>query len=412
MRFLLYSYNFSPEKTGIGKYNGELADWLAKQGHSVDVITTNPYYPEWRVHGDYRSRQWRTERHGNLTVYRCPMYIPSEMSGKKRLLSDLSFLLFSAFLWLRVFFKRRYDVVIGVCPSLFVGFYPALYKAIRGGIFVYHIQDMQLDAAIQLGLIKNNLLIRLLRWAEGQFFRQATFVSSISSGMKANILGKGLSQEKYLMLENWVDTDFIKPLSQAETVELRKELGLSPTDRVILYSGNMGEKQGLEIIVEAAEKLTNHSDWKFVLCGDGARKDHIVALAKGLSNVVFTNLIAYERLPELLSLAEVHLVPQKRAAADLVLPSKMGGILAAGGLAIVAADKGTSLFDLIDSHDLGILIEPENVQQLVNAIELGLSQNNDALKVRTRQYARKYLNIDNVLKKFVENVSGTESGRF
>ena len=409
MRFLLYSYNFSPEKTGIGKYNGELAEWLVGQGHRVDVITTNPYYPEWRVHDPYRNRKWRTERRGNLTVYRCPMYVPSEMSGKKRLLSDLSFLFFSFFLWLRVFFKRRYDVVIGVCPSLFVGFYPALYKAIRGGTFVYHIQDMQLDAAIQLGLIKNDLLIRLLSWAERQFFRRATFVSSISTGMRANILSKGVSQEKYLMLENWVDTDFIVPLPRTETVKLRRELGLFPTDRVILYSGNMGEKQGLEIIIEAAEKLVEHSDWKFVLCGDGARKEQIVALAEGLPNAMFIDLLAYARLPELLSLGEVHLVPQKRAAADLVLPSKIGGILAAGGLAIVAAEEKTSLYDLIKSHDLGILVEPEDVQQLVQAIELALSQNNDGLKLRTRQYAQDHLNIDSILTGFVQNLVRIES---
>ncbi len=404
MRFLLYSYNFSPEKTGIGKYNGELAEWLVKRGHEVDVITTNPYYPEWKVHPQFRDKKWRTERSDRLTVYRCPMYVPAQLSGLRRMLSDLSFIFTSSILWLKVLFKPRYDVVMAVCPSLFVGLFPSLYHKVRGGVFVFHIQDLQLDAAINLGLIKNGKIIRSLQSVERTFFRQATFVSSISEGMKQHILAKGVAEEKYLMLENWVDTDFITPLTQSACADLRRGLGLAATDRVILYSGNMGEKQGLEIVVEAARLLSQHHDWKFVLCGDGAKKQELRVLAAGLANVIFIDLIAYERLPELLSLAEVHLVPQKQAAADLVLPSKVGSILAAGGLAIIAADKDTSLYNLMNACDLSILVEPEDVSQLVRAIESALTQNNDSLRMRARQYAIHHLNIEEVLGKFEREV--------
>ncbi len=400
MRFLLYSYNFSPEKTGIGKYNGELAEWLVRRGHEVDVITTNPYYPEWKVNPQYSRKKWSTERSTRLTVYRCPMYVPTQLSSAKRMLSDLSFVLNSSILWLKVLFKPRYDVVIAVCPSMFVGLFPTFYKKIRGGVFVYHIQDLQLDAAISLGMLRNKVIVRVLQWTERAFLRQATFVSSISEGMKQHILCKGVSEEKYLMLENWVDIKFITPLSQAACAALKRDMGLSATDRIILYSGNMGEKQGLEIIIEAAELLSRHKNWKFVLCGDGTKKQKLKDLAQGLSNVSFIDLISYARLPELLSLAELHLVPQKRAAGDLVLPSKVGSILAAGGLAIVAADQDTSLEKVMRSHDLGILVEPENIQQLVRAIESALTRDHGSLRLRARQFAEQNLNRDRILSRF------------
>lgn len=411
MRFLLYSYNFSPEKTGIGKYNGELAEWLIGRGHEVDVITTNPYYPEWKVNPPYSHKKWSTERTTRLTVYRCPMYVPTRLSGPKRMLSDLSFVFTSSILWLKVLFKPRYDVVMAVCPSLFVGLFPTLYQKIRGGLFIFHIQDLQLDAAISLGLVKNKALIRSLQWFKRAFLRQAAFVSSISEGMKRHILDKGVASGKYLMLENWVDTKFIAPLSQDECANLRREIGLSATDRIILYSGNMGEKQGLEIIIEAAQLLSRHQNWKFVLCGDGTKKQELRDLAEGLSNVSFIDLISYGRLPELLSLAAVHLVPQKRAAGDLVLPSKVGSILAAGGLAIVSADKNTSLYNLMKSHNLGILVEPEDIQQIVSAIELALTRNHDTLRLRARQFAEENLNIDGILSGFESHILNAVANR-
>ncbi len=409
MRFLLYSYNFSPEKTGIGKYNGELAEWLIGRGHEVDVITSNPYYPEWKVHPQYRHKKWRTERSDRLTVYRCPMYVPTRLSGPKRMLSDLSFIITSSIFWLRVLFKPRYDVVMAVCPSLFVGLFPTFYQKVRGGIFVFHIQDLQLDAAISMGMLKNKAIIRSLQWIERIFLRQATFVSSISEGMKQHILHKGVAKEKYLMLENWVDTEFIAPLSQNTCADLRREIGLTAADRVVLYSGNMGEKQGLEIIIEAAKLLSKHKDWKFVLCGDGTKKQELKALAEELPNVSFIDLISYGRLPELLSLAEVHLVPQKRVSRDLVLPSKVGSILGVGGLAIVAADINTSLYNLMESRDLGILVQPEHVQQLVSAIEVALTRNHDPLRLRARQFAEENLNIEVILSGFERSVQDAEA---
>ncbi|GAB2778940.1 colanic acid biosynthesis fucosyltransferase WcaI [Rhabdobacter roseus] len=409
MRFLLYSYNFSPEKTGIGKYNGELAVWLARRGHKVDVITTNPYYPEWRVHPDYQGQRWRTERDGNLTVYRCPMYVPKNITGKTRILSDLSFIFFSAFLWVRLFFRPRYDVVMAVCPSLFIGWYPYLYSCLRRTRFVYHFQDLQLDAAIQLGLLKNTFLIALLKKAERFLLRKAYRVASISEGMKEQLFYKGVAEERYLMLENWVDTSFIKPLARHETEMLRREWGLEAEDRVILYSGNMGEKQGLEVVLEAAARLQMHSNWKFILCGEGVAKRALLEATQkeGLTNVYFKTLLPYERLAELLALGDVHLVPQKRAAADLVLPSKLTGILAAGGLAIVAAEEGTTLYRTIHDHALALVVEPENGEALSNAIKTALSETQETRKRNALTYAQKKLDKNEILENFEKSLLAT-----
>jgi colanic acid biosynthesis glycosyl transferase WcaI len=407
VHILLYSYNFSPEKAGIGKYNGELAIWLAQQGHQVDVITAPPYYPEWQVHANYSNDKWRVEHSANLTVYRCPMYVPKHVTGKTRLLSELSFTCSSFLVWLRLSLsKPRYDLVIAIYPPISSGLFPYLYSRIFKSTFVFHVQDLQVDAAAQLGIIKSSFLLNILKRFERFLLRKADLVCSISEGMKGKLVEKGVPPENYCMLENWVDLDFIKPQPFIKTFRLRNELGIKEFDKVILYSGNLGEKQGLEIVLQAAALLAERKEWRFIFCGDGVAKAKLVKMAADLelTNVHFCPLFPYERLPELLSLGDLHLVPQKRAAADLVLPSKLTGILAVGGLAMVSAEKGTSLFNTIQQNNIGIVVEPEDCQTLADAIVTALTGDFSIQKNNAFQYAQLYLNKDLILGKFEDRV--------
>ncbi|GBD99718.1 putative glycosyl transferase [bacterium BMS3Abin07] len=376
-----------------------MCNWLAERGHQIDIITALPFYPQWKIYDRYKRKNWHREKINGVNVYRVPLYVPQKITGKTRILHELSFNLNSFVYWIPIFF-RRYDVVIGICPPMQMGLWPYIYKAIRKRPFIFHIQDLQVDAARNLELIKNQYLIRFLEKIEKFFLRKATIVSTISEGMKRNIQGKGVKGNNIFLLPNWVDTDFIKPLPKEQS--LKKEFGFKNDDKIILYSGNMGEKQGLEIVINVAKRFKNKRNIHFVFVGEGAAKERLINMVKekGLGNVEFFSLQPYEKLPNLMAMADLHLVLQKRSASDLVMPSKLTSILSAGGIAIVTAGAGTSLHDVVEDNRIAILIEPENEKMLYEAIHKNMNNNLEEIKANARSYAEKFLNKDEILRKF------------
>ncbi len=399
MKILLQGINYYPELTGIGKYTAEMCEWLAAQGHDVKVITAMPYYPNWEVQGKYKGKWWHTENIKKVEVCRTPLYVPKKVTGITRIIHEFSFALFSLPFWLNSLFKK-YDVVITVSPPFHIGFLALMFAKIKGIPVIYHVQDLQVDAARRLNMIKSAALLNILEKAESFIIKKVTKVSSISEGMKNNILNKGISEKKYLSLPNWVDIDFIKPLSQSQS--LKFELGFKAEDNIVLYSGNLGEKQGLDMIIDAAESLKLLPNLYFVIIGEGANKKSLMNLvsSKNLSNVKFFPLQLYDRLSSMLAMADLHLVLQKKAAADLVLPSKLMTLLAAGGVAIVTAEDKTTLYDLIKNHNLGILIPPEDTNALVSAIQSNLNQDLSEIQKNSRIYAVEKLSIHQILTNF------------
>ena len=164
MKILLYGINFSPEVVGIGKYTGEMATWLAAQGHEVRVITAPPYYPAWRVAPGFSAARYSRSRVDGATVFRTPLWVPAQVSGAKRLLHLLSFALFS-FPALLAQWSWRPDVVWVVAPALTCAPGACLFARMRGTKAWLHIQDFEVDAAFDLGILKGALLRRVVRRA-------------------------------------------------------------------------------------------------------------------------------------------------------------------------------------------------------------------------------------------------------
>ncbi|MBE8719333.1 WcaI family glycosyltransferase [Sphingobacterium pedocola] len=400
MRILIHGINYAPELTGIGKYTGEMAIWLAAQGRDVHVLTALPYYPEWEIHSAYKNKSWFTETLNGVKVHRVPLYVPKEVTSLKRILHEFSFLAATIPFWIKAIFSKKYDVVFCIAPPFHLSLFPWLYKSTRGGVWINHIQDLQVDAAKDLGMIKNKTFLDIMFGLERFFLNRGLRVSTISEGMQHKILSKGIASTKIMFFPNWVDSNVIFPLPKEKS--LRQEMGFNLADKIVLYSGNLGEKQGLDAILRAAAAFKADSSVKFVICGSGGGKDKLIRLAEEslLSNVFFFPLQPYEKLSALLAMADLHLVLQKSSAADLVMPSKLTGILAAGGCALVTATEGTTLYDVVYKFQMGILVQPENEEDLLRGIRLGLFGDTSAYRQNARNYAEQYLEKEQILRKF------------
>ena len=404
MRFILYSLNYSPELTGIGKYNGEFAPELAKRGVQTQVVTAPAYYPEWKRHAGFKNWWTKKDDDTEVTVYRCPLYIPANVTTLKRLLHLASFALSSGLTLFR-FWCKKPDVVFLVQPTLFCAPLTLLYCRITGAKAVMHIQDFEVDAMFGLDMADEGQFKHITRRIESWLLQRFDAVSSISYNMLDNAKSKGVSGDKLLFFPNWADTDFVTPDICVNNI--RQTWGYASEDKIVLYSGNIGAKQGLEIVLDTAEAFAADTKVKFVIIGNGAYQKTLKQKAKdkGLDNLVFKPLQPWEDVPKILAMANVHLVVQKRGVADMVLPSKLTNILSAGGHALVTAESHTEL-GMIEQRHPGIytLVEPENTQAFIQKLEQLLAQDLSEYNKVARQYAEQYLNKHSIIDQFITEI--------
>jgi colanic acid biosynthesis glycosyl transferase WcaI len=261
---------------------------------------------------------------------------------------------------------------------------------------------LQIEAARDLQMIKSSRVIRTLFNVEKFIINRADTVSSISEGMIEKIRSK--AGKDITFFPNWVDTRVFHPLENR--AELKEEFGFKADDKIILYSGAIGEKQGLEAIIHTAGKLKDKKGLKFLICGSGPYKEKLKALVTelDLDNVIFFPLQPFEKFNKFLNLADVHLVIQKAMASDLVMPSKLTTILAVGGLALITANSGSSLYKLVDSHKMGLLVQAENQEALTEGVELSIIGNQESIHTNARKYAEENLSIDSVLGRYIGTV--------
>ncbi|OCC15621.1 Colanic acid biosysnthesis glycosyl transferase WcaI [Dissulfuribacter thermophilus] len=407
MRILIYGINYAPELTGIGKYTGDMAVWLAKQGHEVRVVTAPPYYPNWKIAKGYAGWRYIRESINGVNVWRCPLYVPKLPTGLKRLVHLASFAVSSLPIMLRhVFWKP--DVVFVIEPPFFCAPSAWLVARLTCAQAWLHIQDFELDAAFELGLLSKQGIKKIAATLERWLMRRFDRVSSISDSMADRLVAKGVPPEKIVLFPNWADTDILR-FDKKKAAKFRKKNGLKENDFIILYSGNMGHKQGLEIVLEAARKLKHYQEIKFILCGEGAVKRDLQsrALRMHLTNIMFLPLQPQDAFIGMLSAADLHLVIQRANAADLVLPSKLTNILSVGGLALVTTEPDTELGRLAAKNP-GIFFTcpPDNSASLTTAIERIFKEKKHSISKGpyklAREYAEEHFNKENILKSFLD----------
>ena len=362
MKITLWGINYCPEPTGIGPCTTLLARFLAAQGHEVHVVTSFPYYPTWVKQAEDQGALYRSEIIDGVRVHRCWHYVPLRVTAWRRIAHEFSFVLTSFF---RCLALRRPDVFIVISPPLLLGAAGWLLSRCQRSRFLFHVQDLQPDAAASLGLIKKGLLLSALLTLEKFAYARADRISGISQAMLDVFRDKGVPANKLLLFPNPVGTPPSVPLRG----QFRQRHNISVDTFLAVYAGNLGHKQGLETVVQAAARLTQ-DNVHVVLCGDGAMREHLVDLIRrsNAQRLTLLPLQSAEHYAQLMSDADVCLIPQQAGTGRFFFPSKLLSALVYGKPVLAVADADSELVRLMNDHGFGWHVPPGQPERLAETL--------------------------------------------
>lgn len=395
---IIYGLNFAPEKTGVGKYTGEQAFWLAENGWDVTVVCANPYYPNWEILSPYQNVYSRKLVDG-VNIYRCPIYVPKNPSMLRRIVHLFSFVVSSLPILLFLSFRKKFDLVFATEPTIFVTINVLIFKFINRCKTWLHVQDFEIDAGLVLGQSKKSIFSRVAGSLDLVLHRQYDIYSSISVKMCQKLSEKIDNKNSVTYFPNWLDSTKIYYSIRAKH-QLIDELHAKNL-KVILYAGNIGEKQGLENLLHAAAML-HHKNYHFIISGDGSGKEKLRNLRDELKlqNITFLELSDDVEFNNLLNAADLHIVLQKGIASDLVMPSKLINIWGCGGSVIASAPENSEIHDVLTKHTyLGQVIAPDSVVQLTSALDEFKFDDSDIAKQKIADFALQEYSKDVVLGK-------------
>ena len=395
MHILLLSINYWPEQTGIGAFNTWRAEYLASRGHKVTVCTGFPYYPEWKIPREYAGKLASREERNGVTILRSWLWVPKRVSSLKRVAHEASFLATS---FVRALGSGKPDLLFVVSPPLGLGITANVLSRWWRVPYVFDVEDLQPDAAADLGMLPRPVLPVLYRM-ERMAYRNAALISTLTEGMRRRIVGKGVEAEKVAIFPMRADEQLFKLGGAGEGKSFRREHGLEGKFLVV-HSGNMGVKQGLEVVLEAAALLKD-GNIVFLMVGSGAMKAQLEerAAGLGLENVKFLPLQGEERFREMLATTDLALVTQQRTVSDIAFPSKTVTLLAAGCPVVASVSASSEVARVIEASEGGVVVKPEEPAILAQTIA-ELSRNAgrlSAMKARARRYAVEQWSPERVL---------------
>jgi colanic acid biosynthesis glycosyl transferase WcaI len=361
---MILSINYWPEVTGIGAFTTYRAEYLAAAGHHIEVCTTFPYYPEWEVPQSYAGRLQSSEERNGVRILRGYAYIPNPATSVKRILHEASFVLSSL---IRAVARKRPDVLLVVSPPLGLAWSAILLSRLWRVPYIFDVEDLQPDAAADLNMLPSWAL-RIPYGVERAAYRHATLVTTLTSGMRDRIVGKGVPAEKVSLLEPRAD-DSLLVMDPDEGNAFRQRHGLE-NKFLVTHSGNMGVKQGLEVIVEAAQLNRTDDSILFLLAGDGAVRARIERLAAelGLPNVRFLPLLDEPEFRGLLAASDLCLLTQQASVSAIVFPSKIVTYMAAGRPIVASVNPFSEVAQCVRESGAGVVVPPEDPEALLGAI--------------------------------------------
>ena len=399
MRILVICPHFEPDVAPTGVVISEIAHRLVDAGHEVEVVTSLPWYTSHAIEPGWGGRLVRRETKPWGRITRVHPFPTDKRNIPARAAAFAGFTVLAGIVSL--FPRRRPDVVLAMSPPLTLGLAGWVAARIRRVPFVFNIQDVFPDVAVEVGAITNRRVIRMLRWLERFTYRRADAVTVLSDDLRDNVEEKlaGRGGTEVRVIPNFVDTGRIVPGPRHNSY--RDEFGLG--DRtVIMYAGNLGFSQPLGLMVDAARALQHRDDLVFVINGGGSTRPGLEQDAADLDNVVFVDLQPAERLPDVLAAGDVHVIALRRGLGRSSVPSKLYSILAAARPVLASIDDGTEVVRVVGEIGAGLTVEPDDAAAFVAAVEALVDADRTAMGERGRAFVEEWVSPAGVAAAYAE----------
>jgi colanic acid biosynthesis glycosyl transferase WcaI len=366
--------HFDPDLAPTGVVMSRIAHEFVERGHRLHVVTALPWYVRHDVEPGWEGRLVRTERTDWGRISRVHPFPTDKRNIPARALAFGGFTTLATLVGASA--RERPDAVLAMSPPLTLGPAGRVVAGLRRAPLVFNIQDVFPDVAVELGLLTGARVIALARRLERMSYRAADAVTVLSDDLADNVRGKiaaGLPTDaaerqraKVRVIPNFVDTDRIRPGDRDNDYRLEFELIGS---RVVMYAGNVGFSQSLDLVIEAARRLVDsHPDVVFVINGGGSARPELERAAGHSPNIRFVDMQPIERLPEVLAAADVHVVPLRTGLAWSSVPSKLYSILAAGRPLVASVDEGTEVARTVVRAGAGVAVPPDDADAFVAAL--------------------------------------------
>ena len=394
MNLLVLCPHFAPDLAPTGEVMTEIASGLARRGHRLHVVTSLPWYLHHRIEPGWEGQ---AVRHEDTEWGRITRVHPFPTDKRNIPARALAFAGFTGLAGAAGLMTRSHpDAVLAMSPPLTLGAAGAMVARARRVPFVFNIQDVFPDVAVELGAITNPSVIRAASWLERETYLWADAVTVLSDELRDNVAakiegrrGSAGDPAKVRVIPNFIDTELIRP--QPKEGAYRREHGLEGKT-VVMYAGNVGLSQSLDLVLAAATHLAHDPTVAFVINGGGSARPGLERAAAGLDNVHFVDLAPKERLGEVVAAADIHVVPLKAGLARSSVPSKLYTILAAGRPVVASVDPGTEVARTVEAAGAGAAVPPDDPEAFAKAIEalVRAPQEADAMGASGRRFVERW----------------------
>jgi len=362
MKVLIFNRSFYPDFESTGQLLTELCEDLVLEGYDVTVICGRPYFVSSKP-----SKLFNNECYKGIKIIRAFGTTLLKENLIYRILNLLSYFI-SSFI-AGHFVKEKPDIVITQSDPPVSGFLGLYFSRLYKSKFVYYPQDFFYEMALVNKKIKNSFLLWILKSSENLFLKKSDKIICIGNSVKKTILSEGVSDLKINVIHNWVDTSLLYPIKKDQNSFI---VNNNLTGKfIVMYSGNLGYKEDLEIILDTARCFTKSENVKFVILGGGARKNELInkVNSENISNILFLPYQEKKDLKYSLSAADLHIIATKKELSSIIVPSKIYGIMASGRPFLSWMKKDSEIGEIVTNYKCGINLDPVSLELIIEKIK-------------------------------------------
>ena len=365
MKILFLTQYFPPEVGAPQNRIYELAVRLKEKDAQVSILTAMPNYPQMEIHTEYKSKFYVKENLNGLDVHRAYIFVKKSNSMLLRLINYFSFVFTS--LLIGIIKIKRQDIIICESPPLFLGISGVILSKLKSAKFIFNVSDLWPESAEKLKLISNKFLLSSATILEELIYKNSSMITGQTKGIINNISSRFPDKKTY-WLKNGVDLKLFPDLHSNNA--WRIENRFNENDFILYYGGIIGYAQGLEVILNAAIKLKEFENIKFVIIGAGPEKKRLESLKEqhNLKNLYFFNPVTKSEIPYIISSTNAAIIPLKKLELFKgAIPSKIFEALASKKPILLGVEgEAKELF--IEQGNCGLAYTPEDGDDLADNI--------------------------------------------